>query len=132
MAYPNYMAPNYGSYPNSFQPTYAPVQNATIQNVPQQANNGFACRPVTSKEEAMAVQVDFFGPGTVMPDIGHGVIYLKRFNSNTGSCDIFEFVAQQPKQEAPVQYVTKEEFDSLRAELEKLKGKKVKQNDSDE
>ena len=132
MAYPNYMAPSYGAYPNSFQAPYAPAQNAPMQSVPQQPSNGFACRPVTSKEEAMAVQVDFFGPGTVMPDIGHGVIYLKRFNSNTGSCDIFEFVAQQPKQEAPVQYVTKEEFDCLRADLEKLKGKKVKQNDSDE
>ena len=129
MAYPNYMAPSYGAYPNAFQTSYAPVQSAAVQSVPQQANNGFSCRPVTSKEEAMAVQVDFFGPGTVMPDIGHGVIYLKRFNSNTGSCDIFEFVAQQPKQEAPVQYVTKEEFDSLRAEIGKLKEKRVETDD---
>lgn len=129
MAYPNYMAPNYGAYPNSFQPTYAPVQNSTMQNVPQQANNGFACRPVTSKEEAMAVQVDFFGPGTVMPDIGHGVIYLKRFNSNTGSCDIFEFVAQVPKEAEPIQYATKEDIALLRGEIDKLKEKRVDVDD---
>lgn len=129
MAYPNYMAPSYGSYPNSFQTAYAPVQNAAIQNIPQQTNNGFACRPVTSKEEAMAVQVDFFGPGTVMPDIGHGVIYLKRFNSNTGSCDIFEFVAQAPKEAEPIQYATKEDIALLRGEIDKLKEKRLETDD---
>lgn len=129
MAYPNYMAPSYGAYPNSFQAPYAPAQSASIQNVPQPANNGFSCRPVTSKEEAMAVQVDFFGPGTVMPDIGHGVIYLKRFNSNTGSCDIFEFVAQVPKEAEPVQYATKDDIALLRSEIDKLKEKKVEPNE---
>lgn len=125
MAYPNYMATGYGAYPNAFQAPYAPTQNAPMQNVPQQPSNGFACRPVTSKEEAMAVQVDFFGPGTVMPDIGHGVIYLKRFNNNTGSCDIFEFVAQTSKEPEPVQYATKEDIAQLRTEIDKLKEKKV-------
>lgn len=129
MAYPNYMAPSYGAYPNSFQAPFAPAQSASMQNVPQQANNGFACRPVTSKEEAMAVQVDFFGPGTVMPDIGHGVIYLKRFNSNTGSCDIFEFVAQVPKEAEQIQYATKEDIALLRTEIDRLKEKKVDADD---
>lgn len=129
MAYPNFMAPSCGAYPNSFPAPYAPAQTAPMQSIPQQPGNGFACRPVTSKEEAMAVQVDFFGPGTVMPDIGHGVIYLKRFNSNTGSCDIFEFVAQMPKEAESIQYATKEDIALLRGEIDKLKEKRVDADD---
>lgn len=128
MPYPTYGFPGYTPY----QPNIYPQTQTQPITAPQNNAGAFSCRPVTSKEEATAVQVDFFGPGTIMPDLGHGIIYLKRFNNQTGACDIFEFVAQQPKEEAPVQYVTKEEFESLREELEKLKGKRVKKNDADE
>lgn len=126
------MAWNYGwnGYNPGFMPQM-PVQ--TPQSVPQTqtVNNPpavFNCRPVTSKEEAQAVQVDFFGPGTLMPDLGHGVVYLKRFNQNTGACDIFEFTAQQTKEPEPVRYATIEELNALRDEL--MSSRKVgKSND---
>lgn len=138
MPYPTYGLPSYTPYQPSYQPNYPQNPYPQIQAQPSAPQNNisnqpvFACRPVTSKEEATAIQVDFFGPGTIMPDLGHNVIYLKRFNSQTGACDIFEFAAQQPKEDTPVQYVTKEEFESLREELEKLKVKRVKKNDADE
>lgn len=122
---------NYGW--NGYNPAYMPQMPVQApQSVPQTqvVNNpqtGFNCRPVTSKEEAQAVQVDFFGPGTLMPDLGHGVVYLKRFNSQTGACDIFEFTAQQAKEE-PVRYATINDLNALRDELLNAQ-KVVKSND---
>lgn len=117
------MAYNYG-HP-MFNPYYpqAGYQPAPTQSVPQQGNVNtqavFACRPVTSKAEAEAVQVDFFGLGTIMPDLPHGVIYVKRFNPTTGSCDFQEFSATTADPVA--QYATKEDIESLKEEIEKLK-----------
>lgn len=126
------MAWNYGW--NGYNPGFMPQMPVQAhQSVPQtQAVNNppsvFNCRPVTSKEEAQAVQVDFFGPGTLMPDLGHGVVYLKRFNQNTGACDIFEFTAQQTKEPEPVRYATVEDLNALRDEL--MSSRKVgKSND---
>lgn len=74
-------------------PAQAPVQQPTV------SQNGFVCRPVTSKEEAMAVQADYLSPGTIMPDLGHGMMYLKRFDANTGLSNFFEFAIVQGKPE---------------------------------
>ena len=115
MTYPAYN-------PYFYQPPYQTQQNNATPP-------GFVCRPVTSKEEATAVQVDFFGPGTVMPDLAHGIIYLKRFNSQTGACDIFEFTAPVEKEQEPIRYATQEDIDRLREEIEKLKEKKAKKID---
>ena len=88
---PAFTYPPYNPYtPYGYQPgPAAPVQQPQphVQAQPQ----GFACRAVTSREEAVAVQVDFLGPGTIMPDLGHGAIYLKKFNPSTGACDFFAF-----------------------------------------
>lgn len=118
MAYPY----QFGGYqpPQSFyQPpaTGYPTQLPQAPQTAPQAATGYACRPVTSKEEALGVQVDFFGAGTLMPDLAHGVIYLKRFNQQTGSCDLIEFTAQQAKQEEPVRYATIDDLNALRAEF---------------
>lgn len=56
----------------------------------------YTVRPVTSKEEVLAAQIDFMGPGTLMPDIAHGVVYLKRLNAQTGASDILEFRYAEP------------------------------------
>ncbi|MBQ0067367.1 MAG: hypothetical protein KBS60_04180 [Phascolarctobacterium sp.] len=83
-----------------------------------QPQGTFTCRAVTSREEAMAAQTDYFSMGTVMPDLAHGVIYLKRFNSNTGSSDFLEFKYCQPEQPKPTpQYVTLEEFNAFKDSL---------------
>ncbi len=130
MAFP-YTYPNYGSF--SPTPSYIP------QNYPNSAplsaqtptggvngQSGFVCRPVTSKLEAEAVQVDFLGPGTIMPDLGHGVIYLKRFNPNTGYSDFLSFSFDQnqtSEQENPESEISgiKKEINELKKEIEEIK-----------
>lgn len=87
------------------------------------ASPGFTCRPVTSREEAVAAQVDFFGPGTIMPDLGHGMIYLKRFNTTTGESDFLAFSycpPQAPAVPAPP-YDPRPEIEALRGELNALR-----------
>lgn len=106
MAYGNYYPQynpygNYGTYPQQTAPAALPTTS-------------FACRPVTSREEAVAAQVDFFGPGTLMPDLGHGVVYLKRFNQQTGACDLVEFTVQENRE---VRYATAEDLAALKAEI---------------
>lgn len=68
-----------------FQPM--PQQQAPQQNV----QSNFFCRPVASKEEALGVPVDFMGNPMFFPDLAHNTVYMKRFNTNSGSADIFEF-----------------------------------------
>ena len=90
-----YSVPNYsGNYqmPNQMQNMQGYQQNQVYQqgqnyqpSIIQQSNSGYICRPVTGREEAVAMQVDFLGPGTLMPDFPHGIIYFKRFNPNTGA-----------------------------------------------
>ena len=112
--------PSYGGFyssPQPFQnqmgimpsPTPAMAQSAIPAS--QQAN--FSCRPVASREEAVAVQADFFSLGTIMPDLAHGVVYLKRLNQQTGSADFYEFVLHQPEQEQKPEYVTRKEFEEF-------------------
>ena len=124
---PGYVPPRMGEmgqgYPQPPQNAPAPSQNQ-MSGFGTSAQN-FGARPVTSREEAVALQVDFLGPGTLMPDLSHGKIYLKRFNPNTGGCDFFTFLLQQPEEPAPtggVEYATKEELRQLREELERLRG----------
>ena len=91
---------------------------------PQSQQQAFATRPVTSREEAVAVQVDFMGAGTLMPDLSHGAIYLKRFNQETGACDFLTFTAEQTKMEnpTPTEYATKADLLEMRQVIEGLAG----------
>ena len=110
-------APQMGAMPS---PTPAMAQAAAP--AAQQAN--YLCRPVTSREEAVAVQADFFSLGTVMPDLAHGTIYLKRINQQTGGADFFEFVLRQPEAEPQPDYITRAEFNDF---VKSLQPKKRKQ-----
>ena len=138
MNYPYYNPYQFGAQ-NTQQPRFeqmAPnppqMQNAPVPQMAQQGG-GFITRPVTSREEAVAAQVDFLAAGTLMPDLSHGMVYLKRFNQNTGASDFFTFVLDQPKTDPEPQWATKEDVESLRAEIEALKPRKAaKKNDSDE
>ena len=128
---------------NGYYPMYNPMQRmelpqaAAIQQQPQiPASPGFICKPVTSKEEALGAQTDFFAAGTLMPDLAHGTVYLKRFNQNTGSSDFLTFVLQQT--EAPA-YASAQDvqelqaaIEQIRADVEKLRkpaGRTVKKDD---
>lgn len=127
--------PTYGTYaaPGGVTPR-ADMQPQPMTQ-PQQAVQSFFCRPVASREEALGVPVDFMGSPMFFPDLAHGVIYVKRFNPNTGSPDLFEFRVTQPqptqqeqRQEQSPAFVPLQDFldlkndlDDVKAELEKLK-----------
>lgn len=118
------------------QMTQPPVQNA------QTGFNGgfqgsFWVQPVTSREEALAVIADPMSPGVLLPDLGHGVIFVKRFNPNTGASDFGEFrLAQPAPQEAPPEYITRADLDTalaqLKGELTARGGGKRKEATADE
>lgn len=99
-----YYPPSFGGY----QPPQMPVMPQGNNYPPMTQNTatgqqGFTVRPVASREEAMAIQTDFFGPGILMPCLGQGTIWLKRFNQNTGASDLLEFIyapPQPPRQES--------------------------------
>lgn len=115
---PAFTYPPYNPYGYQGGPVGQSQQPFLPQQNQPQMGQGFACRAVTSREEAVAVQVDFLSAGTVMPDLGHGMIYLKKFNPATGACDFATFVVQQPEQAAPVpEYATRQELEALRQEL---------------
>lgn len=124
-------------YSNVYPGVYPPYPGGPGQtgNQPQQPASapvgstqpGYVCRPVTSREEAVASQVDFLGPGSVMPDFGHGMIYFKRFNPNSGAAEFYEFTLRQPQppaqqSAAPVAYDPRGDIDTLRGEVEALRG----------
>lgn len=76
----------------------------------------------------MATQVDFLGPGTIMPDFGHGMIYFKRFNPNSGGAEFFDFSVQPPPQAQPQvasaapAYDPREDIEGLRSDFAALRG----------
>lgn len=123
-----YTVPNYGGnfqMPNQMQNVQGYQQNQACQQgqnyMIQQNNSGYICRPVTGREEAVAMQVDFLGPGTLMPDFPHGIIYFKRFNPNTGAADFAEFRLAPPQPEPkPAQGVTMDDFNALADRVRKL------------
>lgn len=126
-----YTVPNYGGnfqMPNQMQNAQGYQQNQVYQqgqnyqpSIIQQSNSGYICRPVTGREEAVAMQVDFLGPGTLMPDFPHGIIYFKRFNPNTGAADFAEFRLAPPQPEPkPAQGVTLDDFNALADRVRKL------------
>jgi len=88
-------------YPQQYDPMGRPVgisyqsQIAGMQPAAQtqgRLNRGAClCCPVTSREEAVATRVEAFGPAIIMPDLGHGMIYYKRFNEKTALADFGEF-----------------------------------------
>ncbi|MGN0378923.1 MAG: hypothetical protein ACI4EU_04990 [Butyrivibrio sp.] len=117
-------------------PMQPQMQTIGQQRPQQQQQSNYSCVPVSSREEAMAVRAELLSMGTIMPDLAHNCIYLKRLNQNTGTAEFFEFdytpVQQQetPKmQNQPIEYVPKEDFDKLcdvvikmQKELQNMKG----------
>lgn len=132
MAYNPYQT--YGNPYQSYQ--YQQPMQQPVQPQPM-AQQMYSTRPVTSREEALGAQVDFFGAGMLMPDLAHGIVYLKRFNQNTGASDLYEFrLAQpeaQPEQPNELDQI-REQIRQLQDDLEKLKTSKakvVKRNDDE-
>lgn len=106
---------NYPMYPAPYTNNYTPLYQAMPSPQPQPA--GFTVRGVTSKEEALAAQADYMSAGHVMPDLAHGVVYVKRPNLVTGACDLLTFRLVTPEEDKPVQYVTLDEFNNFKNEI---------------
>lgn len=113
----------YGTYIGTNYPQ--PQQQTMQAQQPAQTTGGYICRPVTCREEAVAAQVDYFSAGLVMLDLAHGMIYVKRYNSNTGLSDWGEFKYCPPQPEAPAvdpaQFVTRKEFDEFARRMQAVR-----------
>ncbi len=80
---------------------------------------------------------NFTSAGDIMPDLGHGVIYLKRFNPNTGTSEFAEFKYAAPTPpEKPQEYATvqmlNDALDGLRSDIAALDKPKAKKGSADE
>lgn len=118
----------------------APPQAA---NVGQTQGISPASRPVSSKEEAMAVGADFSGAPMIFPDMAHNTIFVKRWDFQSGSAVFTEYVPKGVEPEVPpAVYATQGEFkefveklsdrlDDIEADLERLKKKGAKKNDDE-
>lgn len=126
----------------------SPMQNVqpnTVQysagqrNTAQVMQDNVGCligRPVSSREEFLAVPTDLYGNPMYFPDLRNGVVYYKRLNPNTGESEIGAFYtsaawqqvqAQQTAQAAPVaQTVSLDDFNAVLKRLNELEEWKSK------
>lgn len=96
-----------------------PTVQTTAQTPSSNVRSGYICSPVTSREEAVATRVEAFGPPVIMPDLGHGMIYYKRFNEQTALADFeaFQKVPQETPTEAPKQQAPSIDYSAVIATL---------------
>ena len=101
-------------------PTYQPVQPQAANTTQEQP---LFCRVVTSKEEALAVPVDFSGRPMTLLDTAHGRVWIKCFNPATGSAELDEYCKASPikpaekQAEPPAAYVPLQDFQRLQAQV---------------
>lgn len=80
------------------------------QNLPIQY---LKCRPVSSKEEARAFQIDLDGSLNVFTDIANGKIYTKQIN-NDGTATFKTYVFTEDENPySSSEFVTKDEFNKV-------------------
>lgn len=107
-------------YP-TYMPQYMPQRQdyrAVMPAMPPQTT-GFNCVPVTSRAEAEVSQIPFDGSTTYFVDTANGKIYAKTFNAATGAAPLVTFSREAEVAVQPPQYVTAEEFNAFKAEIEK-------------
>lgn len=76
-------------------------------------NQFLKCRPVSSKDEAKAYQIDLDGSLWVFTDVGNGKIYTKQINNDgTATFKTYTFVEDESPYNS-TEYVTKEEFNKV-------------------
>lgn len=72
------------------------------------------CRPVSSKDEARACQIDLDGSLWVFTDLGNSKIYTKQINSDgTATFKTYAFVKDENPYDTTSEYVTKDEFNKV-------------------
>lgn len=109
------MAWNFNGYGYSqYAPQMVQPQMAQPQ-MQQNAQNGFLCRPVTSRAEAEVFQIPFDGSTTYFVDTANGKIYSKTFNFANGTAPLVTYIQETA---VPVtKYATMEDLNALRNEL---------------
>ena len=71
------------------------------------------CRPVSSKEQAIASQIDLDGSLWVFTDIGNGKIYTKQINNDgTATFKTYAWLKEEEPY-ASTEFVTKNEFNRV-------------------
>lgn len=145
--YNPYLAPQMTAQtrPIEMGQNYVPQQNVPqTQTVGQGQGISAYSRPVSSKEEAMAVGADFSGAPMIFPDMAHNAVYVKRWDFQTGSAVFTEYAPKdtpQPPDGPAAVYATQGDFkelaeklssrlEDIEAEIERLK-KGAKKNDDD-
>ena len=121
--------PGYAAFPAA-QPGQMPPGMQQQLSAPQiQQAPTLIGRQVCSREEVLAMPVAYDGTPMFLPDLPHGVIWVKQFDPNTGTATPREYRLTLPQAETKPQYITEERFcaeiqkiEDLRAELERLKG----------
>lgn len=75
------------------------------------SNQFLKCRPVSSRDEAQASQIDLDGSLWVFTDLGNGKIYTKKINNDgTASFTTYAEVENEIPAYNSSEYVTKDEF----------------------
>ena len=106
------MNPNGTQYLGGNMGVYQPDPNMMAVRQPQpsqnQGNNSgqtvFPCVPVMSRSEVERAEIDCFGPGLIMTNLGQGMMYLKRFNPQKGEVEVLDFAfVPPPPAPAPAQ-----------------------------
>ena len=85
--------------------------NNRVNQQPNQGNQFLKCRPVSSKEEARAFQIDLDGSLWVFTDVGNDKIYTKQVNSDGTATFKTYALTQDENPYVQPEYVTKEEFE---------------------
>ena len=84
-------------------------------------------RPLKLKyERSRAAQIPIDGSTCVFVDANNGRIYTKRFDYNNGSFPFDIFQRVQPSEQPTEQYVTLEQFQAWKSEIEGMIHKPIK------
>lgn len=114
---------NFGGQQGYYQPNQSVFRPQAFTPFPQQIQQPvISGRPVSSREEAQAIPMDYAAGAMYMPDLPHGVIYAKIVNNATGEAPLmaFRLTQEEPKRETEG-YATIAEVDALRAEIARMK-----------
>lgn len=105
--------PNQFPYTNNNLIMNSPYEN--YMNRAMMPNQYLKCRPVSSKEEARAFQIDLDGSLWVFTDVGNNRIYTKQIN-NDGTAAFKTYVFSEDENAYSSnndQYVTKSQFNKV-------------------
>ena len=86
--------------------------NANTQSLSQ--NQFLKCRPVSSKDEARAYQIDLDGSLWVFTDLGNNKIYTKQVNNDgTATFKTYAFTQDENPYNSSNDYITRDEFNKV-------------------